>query len=607
VPGQGYQFVRPLVYAGGRYYSGIHLRIDFFEPLPLYQFGLVTHAPGHHTLMLHATDGTVLVRQHTDGWETTMGWLSYLSEIHLLQDKLFTHAEFVSGWSIPNVDEWTDSYIREVWFTLRSPAQPYPTATPSMTPTPTCPPAGPDGQSTGGGGVCVQPTPTPSARIPNPSNCPVQAAYYANQAIDINLLSTIFQSSDAQLKHDCLAMYRNLIAYVVFHELAALHVGPYFVEGDMYSAYVLLNRLYEPTWQTAETITLEELAPFQNMFAGDSVYYLFVRTMINGISLNILTGEEPIANYFGANFNSSLARVNDCGGQLKVELRTQAGRPFEPVCAYLPFWDSYGPAVTQPDDGTWRQEFGIYALPEIDRAIHDAAFHIPNSSDAFSDPTDGAIGARPVNRLWTIDHPNAPSNAFVFRTYLDRIIFYTWANYTSSDGRNDYVITAPVIRNADGTARSANQLDETASCLTVNETLAQSFMRNLFTIYWDSAYQALPAFPDPQRQYYLPQNVRFGMGGDSAGLYSRSAHGLVVEGQSVINSDGIPTALPFSLSRTNPVGNMGAISWQTYRFTRPLRDGDPNITSRNPIVVPINGAEALPIEEGVPRVEPVVC
>jgi hypothetical protein len=371
----------------------------------------------------------------------------------------------------------------------------------------------------------------------------------------------------------------------------------------MYSAYVLLNRLYEPTWQTAATITLDELNPFRSMPSIDSFYNMYARTITNGIITQVTSiGRDPMMNYFASNFNSSMSD-GDCNGIAKIDIPPTDGRIFEPVCAYLPFWDTYGPAVTQSNDGTWRQEFGIYAIPEIDRAIYEAAFHVPGSDDAFSDPTDGAIGARPTNRIWSVTHPNVPTNAFVFRTYLDRIIFYTWSDYTAGSMR-DWIITNPVITNANGTARTASEIAET--CSNADETLAQSFMRNLDTIYWTSAYQALPAFPDPQRQYYLRDDVRYGMSDDDAGRYSRSAHGLAVEGQS-FNSGGTITALPFSLSPSDPVGNIGAVSWQTYRFTRPSSANDPNFGILRPIVVPITGAEAVPLINGVEHVELVSC
>ena len=134
--GQGYKYIEPYVWSGGRWHSGISLRIQFAQPLPLASFRLWTEAPLYHSLILYATDGTSIASSHQDHWYRAMGWGSGLT-------KEYTHAIFVG--SIPGP---AGGYVRDLDFTLRTCANPFPEQ--SLTPPPTATPTG-----TAEPGICL--------------------------------------------------------------------------------------------------------------------------------------------------------------------------------------------------------------------------------------------------------------------------------------------------------------------------------------------------------------------------------------------------------------------------------------------------------------------
>jgi hypothetical protein len=132
-------------------------------------------------------------------------------------------------------------------------------------------------------------------------------------------------------------------------------------------------------------------------------------------------------------------------------------------------------------------------------------------------------------------------------------------------------------------------------------------MRNLRLIYRDATYQSIPAYPDASRAYLTRNDVRYGMSTE----YSRSANALVLESQFTRSSSGQVIPSPFSLSVENPIGNIGSLSWQTYRFTRPFRASDTNFPTDRPILQFLNGIEPVPTQldvSGQPqRVEFILC
>jgi len=451
-------------------------------------------------------------------------------------------------------------------------------------------------------------TPEPKTAIielgvqaPNVDTCPVYAAYQANQPIDTELLNQVFTGTDSALKHACLYMYRDLIYYILYHEMSALHLNPYMADADVYSLAALESRNYAPIWGDQEAIGESDLTPFNEMPRFDSFYYLFARVTTNGMIDRVIRLQtEPLVNYFGSNFNSAMSS-GDCAGRTKVALPSRDGRVFQPVCAFLPFWDVYAASIRAQGsiDGTWVGEFATYGLPEVDRAIYHAAYSV-------SDPTDNADGVRPVNRGWLGGAPGL-SSPFVFRTYLDLMTTYTWGvrDYVvDGNTRTEEYVVSPAL-SVNGSTQVAAALGE--ACTSVNESLAQSYMRNLRLIYRDATYQSIPAYPDASRAYLTRNDVRYGMSAE----YSRSANALVVESQFTRISDTQVIPQPFSLALDNPVGSIGSLSWQTYRFTRPFRATDTNFPTDGPILQFLNDLEPVPTvsdASGQPqRVEFILC
>ena len=389
---------------------------------------------------------------------------------------------------------------------------------------------------------CVPVTPTPE-----PAICDFSVGFRA----------ALIDEPDPAKREACLKQYADVIYLTIYHETGTYNLtafGPSITlayvanaiqsESEQSSTSPLeVGSLLGEVFQTRPgAIVADDVDPFANSPATDDYYYIFARAIINGMKgyAGDVTPSDPM-RYFAHNFNSAVSNSNAYGSSL-CEASDQldldgTGARYQPACTSLIYWSGVLNRLVTRDETQAR--LYIRASNSIERAIHDASY-IPEQ-----DPTDGAIGSRPVN-LYRGGYGLPP---LVFRTYVTNLTQFV----PPTPGNASSPATAPDIESV---------------CTNQSETITQAYLRNLQLILAQSTYdRALRETVDG----FTRDEVRFGMGED----ISRYLHVLMTEQSSIA-----------------PQAPMTFISWQTMRFSRPPTAGDPLI----PYTRPISGPEFVPLE-----------
>ncbi len=301
---------------------------------------------------------------------------------------------------------------------------------------------------------------------------------------------------DPARREACLKLYADVVYFALYHETGApalhyvanavdhaLQIGPDPTNQPAQASPLNSQLLYFNDGQNIRQIGPEDVDPFLLAPQTDDLYYLAARTMLNGI-LSYARDENNPLMYFGSSFNSTLSNnflgngpEDFCGGPSNLFLPRpipNATRVFQPVCLQLNYWARARVQLT--GSSATEQAFYSRVISSINQAIFDAVMNADN------DPTNDAIGFRPVNRVWLHAHPNQSETAFTFRTYITRIVEFTWE---INEVTGEYITSSPTIYSAGETlAPSAISV----ACQLGMETIAQAYMRNLQTIYGNNAF-----------------------------------------------------------------------------------------------------------------------
>jgi hypothetical protein len=452
--------------------------------------------------------------------------------------------------------------------------------------------AGPFRKWDGALSVFSTPTPTPTI-ISMPTTCSELSSIYAarqNQTGSIDFVQYLIMPTDPEYKEACWRLFENIIFYVLRHEIGEnqdhfnLRLEPRFAADEITA---LTGRSYIE--RGASIGTTEVADAFSNAFSTPSTYYLFTRVFLNGLQNAAQAGVDPL-NYFASNLNSAISGQQNC--LLTLTPRPIDNRIFSSACVELYYWDNL--VQSSMENPEFREVYNQY-ITHIRAAITDVSYNVP-------DPTQGALGIRPMNRFWSPIIRNAQSvppgnpnfgpvaphdDPFVFRTYITRIVDFTWTRFDYIDVNlntiTDYYITSPSIFTPLGTTVPAFDVYQ---CRIYSESIDAAYMRNLReAVYSDSTYASLPTFA--QSSYYTIDQVRFGLSASEG--YGVYFHSLVAETDQT-TAAGAPSAI-------------NVLSWQTFILNRrrnPASD-PPGRTVR-----PLLGPEVIAINNGV-RVEPVSC
>jgi hypothetical protein len=447
---------------------------------------------------------------------------------------------------------------------------PTPTPTPTMTPTPTQIP------------------------LADPETCPLYSTYSLGLNLGLSgndvLPTYIGSAAIPSIREACLAMFRNLFLYIIFHEMGevlplSLNTAPTIHNSSDVSLFDIADLAGRHVQERNSIITSQEVSEFADAPQSDNMYYHTARVLINGITqyADFTSSQDPL-RYFAVNFNSAMSEYAEvlCSDfpRLMFTPSISGGRTFSETCLYLPGWsDAFTGSIF---DNAFDRVFQRDAVPQIERAIRDAA-------QRLSDLTQGGFGFRPANRIWANNEPR--QFPFVFRTYLARVVNYEWGNLN-----NEYYILQPQIVDASGT-RLAYDLPY---CSAPNESLGQAYMRHLALTYYPIVFNNLPNFPihnGQNERFFTRDDLSFGM--SSSDGFSLFTHVLLA---------GFPT---ISENEILDEQQIAQLSWQTFRFTRPVLPNDVNFTLGYPIAysfgTSLNSAEFLARDQNGSRIQPLTC
>mgnify|MGYP001068193334 CR=1 FL=1 len=409
-------------------------------------------------------------------------------------------------------------------------------------------------------------TPTPSATPTAPSCSPLQDIYnnsYSGSTNDDFNTYLFDPGTSSDQRSNCLRLYENMIFLTIYHELSADD----YIHYNMHELATLNNvTINSPTSSFIRTLNPSETISLIDNNMGD-VHYLFARTAINGLVINYAQNSQDPMRYFARNFNSTVSEnwlelPNFCEGTTLVQI----GSGIADSCLHLNWYNAA--VLTRVNADLIFKDTYERIIPLVRGAIHDVSI-------GADDPTDGAFGARPINRIWyqqdndpdsyvnEIPGPIFPDDAFVFRTFIGLVVELQWqciagviidgVNLSCADYRQQFPNTqfpSRVYPNGiwdSNSNRLAEPIMIDGSCYLSDETVEQAYMRHLREIYWNSTF--IDLF-DGDHADLTRNRLKFGISGVAVHTHVLSV-GISSEPETV-----------------------GDLTWLTYQFDRPARIGE---------------------------------
>lgn len=402
------------------------------------------------------------------------------------------------------------------------------------------------------------PVSTPTSTPIVGDSCPVLRDIYQNAEFDINegfhpafSQYLVNPETSSIVRIDCLRLYKDIIIAAVFHELSE---DTYWSMDEL---DILNGRTYR--WLTfgndSRVIPSDgsEIEPFNNI--SGNVRYMYVRSILNGMLDSYATVNSDPMRYFAKNYNSTVS-IGWIGGTLCQPYQLVSLRGLPNSCLHRQWYtDEVGPAIQE----SYPEAF-VSLSTIVDNAIVDEIMNV-------ADPTQGAFNAKPTNRRWNNNRPNATEQPYVFSTVVGQVVQLLWTTvngefYPSGIWNGELI----PVQNING------------SCPVVSETLSQAYSRHLRESYGNTVFTSL-LNGEPVTQFSR-NNVKFGMD-----LQSIHIHALRIEEAYDANSNQDIVV---------------AMTWFTFRFELPEQANQGLFTS------PVTGSEFMPRIDG-DIVQPIGC
>jgi len=357
----------------------------------------------------------------------------------------------------------------------------------------------------------------------------------------------LVDQTSSEKREACYRLFEDVISLVMFKELGvdAFHFTANTWDVDL--EYVQANQNEIALIANAPEFAAAPITP--------SAYYMYARVKLNGIENEASDRTDPMS-YLGANFNTAMSDESIYDGSVFCDSRSdlivsppprESGQEFRSYCSNLRYWTAMVNNLTDNSS-----EFPVFVpayeayLPHVRQAIFD------HTRGRF-DPTRSALGARPVNRTWTVasdnlDGPLAGQTPWQFQTNVNSIITYDWQVV----GNEAYPVSPDIFTPTGGTQQVPSLVVSVGCSPTPSESIAEAYMRHLKLIYSNSTFTN-DILPQNQRSpYYFDEDqIRFGINEDQP--FSVYSHSFV---------SGLPD------------GQASTI-WLTHHFTSKSQDGDP--------------------------------